>query len=152
MEASPEVCEQLVGEEKVSRMAKTKLLGEDAAAGMVGTINQEIMETGNLTLVQGRLPEAENEILLEASAADRLGLDDPVGKSIGLTIHRPLIVEDLVSSWEQQMPDMETEGEYPSRFQRILNNTEKQKWVEADVKEPVLRLGDYRTGEGHPVY
>lgn len=126
MEASPEVCEQLAGEEKVSRMAKTKLLGEDAAAGMVGTINQEIMETGNLTLVQGRLPEAENEILLEASAADRLGLDDPVGKSIGLTIHRPLIVEDLVSSWEQQMPDMETEGEYPSRFQRILNNTENR--------------------------
>ena len=126
MEASPEVCEQLVGEEKVSRMAKIRLLGEDEAAGMVGTINREIMETGNLTFVQGRLPEAENEILLEASAADRLGLDDPVGKSIELTIHRPLIVEDLVSSWEQQMPDMETEGEYPSRFQRILNNTENR--------------------------
>ena len=30
MEASPEVCEQLVGEEKVSRMAKIRLLGEAA--------------------------------------------------------------------------------------------------------------------------
>lgn len=60
MEASPEVCEQLAGEKEVSRMAKTRLLGEDETAGMVGTINQELMETGSLTLVQGRLPETGN--------------------------------------------------------------------------------------------
>ena len=134
MEASPEICEQLAEEEEVSHMATTKLLGEDETAGMVGTISQELMETGSLTLVQGRLPETEKEILLEASAADRLGLENPVGKRIELTIHRPLIVEDLMSSWEQQMPEMETEGEYPSRFQRILNHKENRNGWDLTLK------------------
>lgn len=102
MEASPEICEQLGREPEVTRMTATLLFGEDKAAGMVGTISPELAEMGNMKLIQGRLPEAADEILVEASAADRIGVEKPVGETIRLQIKKPMVSEDLIQCWMQQ--------------------------------------------------
>lgn len=134
MEASPEICEQLAEEPEVSRMVKTKLLGENPVAGMVGTINQDFVDMGNLTLVQGRLPEAEDEILLEDSVVDRLGIDEPLGENMELEIQRPLVVEDLMASFSQEVEDAGADSDKMSGFRRILNDKEIIGRLELNLK------------------
>lgn len=118
MEASPEICEQLAGEPEVSRVAKIQILGEDKTAGTVGTVNQELVELGNLKLIQGRLPQAKNEVLLEASAADRLGLENPVGETVRLKIRKPLVAEDIKEYLQMQYRLVLSGDEPKSFFQR----------------------------------
>ena len=57
----------------------------DAAAGF-GTLDDAMIQVGRLTLEQGRWPEAQNEIAMEAQMLDALGYSAQVGQTVQLEI------------------------------------------------------------------
>lgn len=120
MEASPEIRKQLSGEQSVSRMAETRVLGVDQVAGTIGTITQEFMDVGNLKLTDGRLPKSENEILVEASAADSLGISNPVGETVKLSIVNPLVSENIDDYRKMQMNGVSAGGGIDEEAQRTF--------------------------------
>lgn len=120
MEASPEICEQLSDEPEVSRVAETRILGVDGVAGTVGTVTQDFLDVGNLKLTDGRLPEAENEILVEASAADSLGISSPVGETVKLSIVNPLISENVDTYRQMQGNGLKAGGQIDEEAERTF--------------------------------
>ena len=57
----------------------------DAAAGF-GTLDDAMIQVGRLTLEQGRWPETQNEIAMEAQMLDALGYSAQVGQTVQLEI------------------------------------------------------------------
>ena len=77
---------RLLEEPAVTAAAISEILGKDIWAGTVGSFQPALAEIGNLHMVQGRYPEASNEVLIESHVADALGLKEPVGSALNLTI------------------------------------------------------------------
>ena len=95
LEADGETAERLQNEPSVTKAAVSEIIGRDEKAGTIGTVNEELMQLGNLVLKEGRLPEQADELLIEASVADELGFADPVGSEITLVIGNTLAAEDM---------------------------------------------------------
>lgn len=55
-------------------------------SGLIGYADDSMMDIGNITLLEGRLPNAENEIAIEASFLNRMGYSYDLGQQISLTL------------------------------------------------------------------
>ncbi|SHJ61030.1 ABC transporter permease [Parasporobacterium paucivorans] len=60
--------------------------GETNILGAAGYAEDSLIETGNIKLLDGRFPSAENEIAIEASALNRMGYSYELGQQIAITI------------------------------------------------------------------
>ena len=57
-------------------------LSGTAEKGYLGTVDETLQETGRLTLLEGHMPQQENEIALEADILSSLGYDYAIGQKI----------------------------------------------------------------------
>ena len=119
--------EMLLGESSVTDAVTSYLLGKDATCGNVGTINQDMVDMGNLVLKQGRLPEQPGEILLEESVADSLGIKGTGEEKITLTLDSILVSEDKEPYLREQLQNLyqEDENSAISGFRRHVIRQEK---------------------------
>lgn len=118
LEAEEGTKEALLQEDVISKAAVSEILGKDEEAGTIGTASENFMEIGNLVLQEGRLPEEKNEILIEASVAEGLGLENPVGEEITLTIKNPLVAEDMGTYLSAQSEAFDSEDWYAATYSR----------------------------------
>lgn len=95
LEADEETKDELLQEDVISKAAVSEILGTDDTVGTIGTASDALFEIGNLVLQEGNLPVEPNEIVIEASVADALGLEQPVGEEIAINIKNSLVAEDM---------------------------------------------------------
>ena len=93
--ADAETSALLQAEPIVSDAAVSEILGSDSRAGTVGSFQPALAELGELHLVQGKYPVAPNEVLLESHVANALGLEEPIGTTLNLTIRNSPVRENL---------------------------------------------------------
>lgn len=72
--------------EKTGRMETLGRVQTPAGEIGLGTLNQEMLQVGRLTLEQGRWPQAENEIVMESDALMELGYSAVPGQQIRLSL------------------------------------------------------------------
>lgn len=72
--------------EKVGRMETLGRVQTPAGEIGLGTLDQEMIQVGRLTLEQGRWPKAENEIVMESDSLMELGYSAILGQQIHLTL------------------------------------------------------------------
>lgn len=85
--------------ETAARMEMYALLldGSGVSIGGAGRIDRTLLDIGKLTLLDGRLPEAADEIAMEASFLTQLGDSYELGQTIVLT----LVVPDGNEDWAE---------------------------------------------------
>lgn len=128
--ATPKVQEKLLKEPELSAVGVSEILGKDAQAGTVGSFQEELAEIGNLKLQQGSFPQADNEVLIEANVADALGLEEPVGANITLTIRNSLIKESMAEF-------LSREGEKLYETQKGLGGYARRQLMEREQKDGI---------------
>ena len=62
------------------------VLSDDNPIGGIGYLDEDLLEIGNITLLDGHLPETNNEIAIEAGTLNRLGMSLMLGQQIPLSI------------------------------------------------------------------
>ena len=62
------------------------VLSDDSPIGGIGYLDEDLLEIGNITLLDGHLPETNNEIAIEAGTLNRLGMSLMLGQQIPLFI------------------------------------------------------------------
>ena len=62
------------------------VLSDDSPIGGIGYLDEDLLEIGNITLLDGHLPETNNEIAIEAGTLNRLGMSLMLGQQIPLSI------------------------------------------------------------------
>ncbi len=62
--------------------------GNKESLGYIGFADQNALDIGNITLLDGRFPNTQDEIAVEAFSLHRLGLDNTLGQQITVTIIR----------------------------------------------------------------
>lgn len=130
--ADAETSALLQEEPMVSAAAVSEILGTDSRAGTVGSFQAALAELGELHLVQGKFPEAPNEVLIESYVADALGLEEPIGAALSLSICNSLVQESL-----DQYMDEKLQGEWDQSFQPY---TRRQVLDKEYVEEAALTL------------
>lgn len=116
--------QKFLAEGDITEAAVTELIGKDKKLGTVGTISEDLVRMGNLALTQGRLPENEQEIVLEENVADSLSLDSPVGGKIKLNMESILVSEDQMAYLTGQYENSSAENPM-SAFRRQLSDYEQ---------------------------
>lgn len=141
-------------------ITQSRVIGESKKAGILGVMNDELMEAGRLKMYEGRMPEAENEIALEMSRIGEMGGDIKVGDEIVVTYEISLPTEDERTSYdyyeERFWPYVEevrgpiTEEEI-ANFREILKKDYEEielDYIEQNGKEMIaLYLRSYFMGE-----
>lgn len=64
-----------------------------AGTSAIGTVDEQFLEVGRISFEQGRFPETDSEIALEADTLSALGYDYTIGQEVTLTIEVPLTEE-----------------------------------------------------------
>lgn len=88
--ANEETVEKLRGKEEIESLGLSRLLGNSETFGLVGTVNDELLELGNFAMYEGRMPEKDNEIALELSRLSYFPTDFEVGDTIPVEVVIPL--------------------------------------------------------------
>lgn len=97
LKGSKEVIEDLKKKEEVEKLGMSRLLGYSTRFGIVGTINEDLLDLGEFTMYEGRMPENENEIALELSQLSNF----PTEVNIGDKIPVEVIIEVYNRPWEE---------------------------------------------------
>lgn len=82
----------LAGQDWAKQVGRMETLGQVQTSGGeigLGTLDQDMIQVGRLTLEDGRWPQAENEIVMEADALLEMGYSASAGQTIQLTIKLP---------------------------------------------------------------
>ena len=67
-----------------AQIAESRIIGESKEIGVIGVMNEKLMETGRFKMYEGRMPEAENEVAIEMSRLGEIGGDIKVGDEINV--------------------------------------------------------------------
>ena len=67
LKSNKETVEKIKDKSEVEKLGISRILGNSSTFGVVGTINDDLMDLGNFTMYEGRMPEKDNEIALELS-------------------------------------------------------------------------------------
>ncbi|MDR7857741.1 ABC transporter permease [Tissierella sp.] len=78
----------------VDKLGVSRIIGKTANCGVLGTINEELIDIGAFQLHEGRMPEAVDEIALEFSQLKEFPEDIKVGDTIRVRIDFPFIERD----------------------------------------------------------
>lgn len=82
----------LAGQDWAKQVGRMETLGHVQTSGGeigLGTLDQDMIQVGRLTLEDGRWPQAENEIVMEAGTLLEMGYSACAGQTIQLTIKLP---------------------------------------------------------------
>lgn len=79
---------EAVGTQRISGEVIQKDDETEKVFGSIGTADSSFFELANLQLKNGRLPEKENEIAIEAKALDDMRISYETGQTIELTIRK----------------------------------------------------------------
>lgn len=126
--ADAAVRERFLSEPELSETAISYRIGKDKTCGTVSSLPWELADMGKLVVKQGRLPEAEGEIVIEESVADALGYDDPVGETVRLTMETILVSEDKDNYLMEKYIDYFKEHDFvgsPSASRRQIAKRER---------------------------
>jgi len=86
LSADDDIYKQLKSEPGISSIGKSYLINASTNLGNIGTFNQELIEMGKLNLLEGSFPSKPGEIAIESSKLAELGLNDPIGKEINISL------------------------------------------------------------------
>lgn len=89
-----EIVEKLRDKVEIESLGLSSLLGNSNTFGLVGTVNEELLELGNFSMYEGRMPEKDNEISLELSRLSYFPTDIEVGDTIPVEVVIPLYERD----------------------------------------------------------
>jgi len=73
----------------VEKLGATRIIGVSPSVGIVGTINQDLLDVGFFNLYEGRMPEKDDEIALELNQLKQLPDDVNIGDTIEVRIDIP---------------------------------------------------------------
>ena len=146
--------------ELTADIIESRVIGESKQAGVIGVMNDGLMEAGRFEMYEGRMPEGENEIALEMSRLGQMGGDIKVGDEVAVTYEISLPTEDERDSYdyyeERFWPYVEavrgpiTEEEI-ANFREILKEYYEEidlDYMEENGKEMIaLYLRSYFMGE-----
>ena len=108
------------------------IIGTSSGTIAFGTMDQNMMNVGGIVLDDGRFPQSDNEIAMEADALSSLGYDYELGQEISLQISIPY--EDEFLEVERKYFLCGIIHEYSNL--RVLNrNAENQQLVSAVVSD-----------------
>ncbi|MBO5069271.1 MAG: hypothetical protein J6C37_02765, partial [Roseburia sp.] len=122
--------EAFLSEPDVTEAVVSCLVGKDSEHGTVSVISREMVDMGNITLTQGRLPEHPQEIVLEESVANELGITTLSGDKVTLNLERTLVSEDKQSylyNTASELIQLGSEGDYTqiSTYRRQYTQTQR---------------------------
>ncbi|MCD7859652.1 MAG: FtsX-like permease family protein [Firmicutes bacterium] len=80
--------EWLLGQSWLESLGASRCYGS-FNGGSIGTVDDALQEMGRIVTLDGRLPEADNEIAIEARALSAMGYDYTIGQKITLQIYLP---------------------------------------------------------------
>lgn len=108
------------------------IIGTSSGTIAFGTLDQNMMKVGGIVLDDGRFPQSDNEIAMEADALSSLGYDYELGQEISLQISIPY--EDEFLEVERKYFLCGIIHEYSNLW--VLNrNAENQQLVSAVVSD-----------------
>ncbi len=136
--ADPETRGRLLDEPEVTGSAVSGILGKDDRAGTVGSIQENLIEMGNLTFQEGRMPQGADEVLIESNIADALGLEEPVGEEITLTIRNTLVQESMEEYISETDEELAVSRAYDPMFSG--GYARRQLFEQENVGDAVLSL------------
>ena len=137
--------EYFAGIPEIDRIARLRIINGNTNAGTLGTMDEALLSMGGLTL-QGRLPEADDEIALEESALAGMGL---TASSIGseVLIEAQMVVAtasgEEVEAYRAQRYEQLGSLDWLQEMTRNLNIPEtRDDGVEVILRQSYLCLHD----------
>ncbi|MDR7857740.1 ABC transporter permease [Tissierella sp.] len=89
--------------EDVEKLGVSRIIGRSLTCGIVGTINQELVDLGSFHIYEGRMPEGDDEIALELNQLKQFPSDIKVGDVIPVRIDIPIFEGDEINAMKEQM-------------------------------------------------
>lgn len=86
----------------VEKIGVSRIIGKTSTCGVVGTINEDLIDLGIFQLYEGRMAEAVDEIVLELNQLKEFTEDIKVGDVIPVRIDFPILERDLVTVIKEQ--------------------------------------------------
>lgn len=115
----------LAGQDWARQVGRMETLGYVQTSGGeigLGTLDQDMIQVGRLTLEDGRWPQAEHEIVMEADALLEIGYSASTGQTIQLTVTLPTAdgwvqtrQEYLLCGILREYSDLWTQGAEPDQ-------------------------------------
>lgn len=87
--------ESIKKEPLVTKVGVNIMLGNSNTIGNVGTFNDELIHMGRFGLYDGRVPESDNEIMIELNQLSQLGGNIKVGDKIKVSITNTVVDRNL---------------------------------------------------------
>jgi ABC-type lipoprotein release transport system permease subunit len=89
-----DIQKRLLELEDVEKLGVSRIIGKSSTCGNIGTINQDLIDLGAFLLYEGKLPEREDEIVLELNQLKEFPNDIKVGDIIPVRIDFPVLKRD----------------------------------------------------------
>ena len=72
--------------EDVEKLGVSRIIGKSPSCGVLGTINQDLIDLGSFKMYEGRMPESDDEIALELNQLKHFPSDIKIGDTIPVRI------------------------------------------------------------------
>ncbi len=95
--------ERLLELKDVNKLGVSRIIGRSSTCGIVGTINQDLLDLGSFHIYEGRMPEEDDEIALELNQLKQFSGDIKVGDIIPVRIDIPIYEGDEKEATRKQM-------------------------------------------------
>jgi len=91
LDADEETVERLKLEKNIDKIAISQIIGESDNCGVIGTFDNKLLEMGRFSIYKGRIPEKDNEIMVELNQMSNMGLELEVGQTVEVAITIPVL-------------------------------------------------------------
>ena len=120
LNTNKEIVEKIREKDEVEKLGVSRILGNSPYLGVIGTINDDLMDLGNFTMYEGRMPEKDNEIALELNRLSYFSSDIKVGDTIPVEIVIPIYEREWYEAAREQVIRVIPEIEERFGFKNIL--------------------------------
>lgn len=150
-----DILQRMEQHKEISKIGKSYLFNTISNVGTIGTYNQELLDMGEFTLLEGTYPKNPGEIMVESSKVSELGLKDPIGQTVSVVYEIVLkkgtdeelnqymaqVLEDYKKKLAQQGIDLDEQKNTPDLFYEGLP------YAEYGMKDYQHRTIDYEYRE-----
>lgn len=123
----------LMADSAVRESSVCLLVGQTEKCGLVGTLDENMSDMANFALLEGRMPQADNEIVVESSQLGAMGSGVELGSTFTLTFQQELFT---LSQEEQRLKYLDVANAIIAKYD--LNdligqcNTEFEQYYKGD--------------------